>query len=42
MYGEKFFIGNFFVGDAGENYGDIQKVEKDVKVVTTIDFYLTD
>ena len=34
--------GNFFIRDAGEEYGDTRKIEKDVRVVTTITFYLTD
>ncbi|NVJ64919.1 MAG: SIMPL domain-containing protein [Gammaproteobacteria bacterium] len=34
--------GNFFIRDAGEDYGDTRKIEKDVRVVTTITFYLTD
>lgn len=34
--------GNFFVRDAGEEYGDSSKLEKDVRVVTTITFYLTE
>jgi len=34
--------GNFFIRDAGESYGDTDKIEKDVRVVTTITFYLTD
>ncbi|UTW44394.1 SIMPL domain-containing protein [bacterium SCSIO 12696] len=34
--------GSFYVRDAGENYGDTQKIDKDVRVVTTITFYLTD
>lgn len=34
--------GNFFVRDAGEEYGDTGKIEKDVRVVTTITFYLTE
>ena len=34
--------GNFFIRDAGENYGDRRKIDKDVRVVTTITFYLTD
>jgi hypothetical protein len=34
--------GNFFVRDAGEEYGDTAKIEKDVRVVTTITFYLTE
>lgn len=33
--------GNFFIRDAGEDYGDTRKIEKDVRVVTTITFYLT-
>jgi len=34
--------GSFFVRDAGEQYGDTAKIEKDVRVVTTITFYLTE
>lgn len=34
--------GNFYIRDAGEDYGDTKKIEKDVRVVTTITFYLTD
>lgn len=34
--------GNFFVRDAGEDYGDTAKIDKDVRVVTTITFYLTE
>ena len=34
--------GGFNVRDAGEEYGDRRKIEKDVRVVTTIIFYLTD
>ena len=34
--------GSFYVRDAGEEYGDTAKIEKDVRVVTTIDFYLTE
>ena len=34
--------GNFYVRDAGEEYGDTAKIEKDVRVVTTITFYLTE
>lgn len=34
--------GNFFIRDAGEDYGDTAKIEKDVRVVTTITFYLTE
>ena len=34
--------GGFIVRDAGEEYGDTQKIDKDVRIVTTITFYLTD
>lgn len=34
--------GSFFIRDAGEEYGDTGKIEKDVRVVTTITFYLTE
>lgn len=34
--------GSFYVRDAGEEYGDTAKIEKDVRVVTTIIFYLTE
>jgi hypothetical protein len=34
--------GSFFVRDAGEEYGDTVKMEKDVRVVTTITFFLTE
>jgi uncharacterized protein len=34
--------GSFFIRDAGEEYGDTAKIDKDVRVVTTITFYLTD
>ncbi len=34
--------GNFYVRDVGSEYGDSRKIEKDVRVVTTITFYLTD
>lgn len=34
--------GSFYVRDAGQEYGDTQKIDKDVRVVTTITFYLTD
>jgi len=34
--------GGFNIRDAGEEYGDSAKIEKDVRVVTTITFYLTD
>lgn len=34
--------GSFYIRDAGEEYGDTDKIEKDVRVVTTITFYLVD
>lgn len=34
--------GGFLIRDVGEEYGDIRSIEKDVRVVTTITFYLTD
>lgn len=34
--------GGFSVRDVGEDYGDTAKIEKEVRVVTTITFYLTD
>jgi len=34
--------GGFIVRDAGEEYGDTEKIDKDVRVVTTITFYLSD
>lgn len=34
--------GSFFIRDAGGGYSDTQKIDKDVRVVTTITFYLTD
>lgn len=34
--------GGFDIRDAGESYGDTQKIDKDVRVVTTITFFLTD
>lgn len=34
--------GSFVVRDAGEEYGNTAKIEKDVRVVTTITFYLTE
>lgn len=34
--------GNFYIRDAGEDYGDTRKIEKEVRVVTTITFYLID
>ncbi|MDH5455616.1 MAG: SIMPL domain-containing protein [Gammaproteobacteria bacterium] len=33
--------GGFIIKDVGENYSDTMKIEKDVRVVTTISFYLT-
>jgi hypothetical protein len=33
--------GGFIIRDVGENYTDTTKIEKDVRVVTTITFYLT-
>lgn len=34
--------GGFIIRDAGKGYGDTEKIYKDVRVVTTISFYLTD
>lgn len=34
--------GGFNIRDAGEEYGDTRKIQKEVRVVTTITFYLTD
>lgn len=34
--------GGFIVRDAGDKYEDTKKIEKDVRVVTTITFYLTE
>ena len=34
--------GAFYIVDVGQNHGDTRSVEKDVRVVTTIEFYLTD
>lgn len=34
--------GGFNIRDAGEEYGDTAKIEKDVRVVTTITFFLTE
>jgi hypothetical protein len=34
--------GSFFIRDAGEEFGDTAKIDKDVRVVTTITFYLTE
>jgi len=33
--------GSFIIRDVGKNYGDTKKIEKDVRVVTNITFYLT-
>ena len=33
--------GGFIIRDVGESYSDTMKIEKDVRVVTTITFYLT-
>ncbi len=33
--------GGFIIRDVGESYSDTAKIEKDVRVVTTITFYLT-
>jgi len=32
--------GNFYIRDVGEDYSDDKKIEKEVRVVTTISFYL--
>ncbi|MCC2616128.1 SIMPL domain-containing protein [Aestuariibacter halophilus] len=34
--------GNFSIRDTGEQYGDDRKIEKDVRVVTSITFYMTE
>ncbi|WP_206422884.1 hypothetical protein [Photobacterium sanguinicancri] len=34
--------GNFSITDAGQEYGDLYKIEKDIRVVTSIEFYLTE
>ena len=34
--------GGFIIRDVGASYGDTNKIEKDVRVVTTITFYLTE
>lgn len=34
--------GGFIIRDIGESYSDTAKIDKDVRVVTTITFYLTD
>ena len=33
--------GGFTIRDVGENYGDTNKIDKDVRVVTNVTFYLT-
>jgi hypothetical protein len=34
--------GGFVIRDVGETYGDTKKIEKDVRVVTNVTFFLTD
>ncbi|RLV59636.1 SIMPL domain-containing protein [Parashewanella curva] len=34
--------GSFIVRDVGQSYGDSRKIEKDVRVVTSVTFFLTD
>lgn len=34
--------GGFVIRDVGQNYGDTAKIEKDVRVVTNVTFFLTD
>jgi uncharacterized protein len=34
--------GGFIIQDVGQEYGDTTRIEKDVRLVTTITFYLTD
>ena len=34
--------GGFTIRDVGENYGDTKKIDKDVRVVTNVTFFLTD
>jgi len=34
--------GGFIIRDVGKNYGDTTKIEKDVRVVTNVTFFLTD
>jgi len=34
--------GGFIIRDIGQNYGDTQKIEKNVRVVTNVTFFLTD
>ena len=36
------YQGSFYIRDVGEEYADTKKIEKTVRVVTTITFYLTD
>ena len=36
------YQGSFNIRDAGEEYGDTRKIDKEVRVVTTITFYLTE
>jgi len=34
--------GGFVIRDVGQNYGDTRKIEKNVRVVTNVTFFLTD
>lgn len=34
--------GGFVIRDVGTNYGDTTKIDKDVRVVTNVTFFLTD
>ena len=34
--------GGFVIRDVGKNYGDTNKIEKDVRVVTNVTFFLAD
>ena len=34
--------GGFVIRDVGQNYGDTKKIEKDVRVVTNVTFFLTE
>lgn len=34
--------GGFVIRDVGENYGDTKKIEKYVRVVTNVTFFLTE
>ena len=36
------YQGGFSIRDVGDDYSDTGKIEKNVRVVTTIEFYLTD